>query len=126
MNDLELVEEQEDILYLLSIKDTVSVIDMDEEELIYKMALDSHGYAIEKVDEIIGELQDYGYVNKYKKITPQGTNYLKHHTQKDKLEQENKVKMSKLDSKIKIISSVVAFLVTIITTALAIYNALKK
>lgn len=126
MNNTELVEEQEDILYLLSIQDTVYAIDMNEEELIYKMALDSHGYVIEKVDEIIAELQDSGYVNEYKKITPQGTNYLKHHTQKDKSEQENKVKMSKIDSKIKIISSVVALLVTIITTVLAIYSALKK
>lgn len=42
------------------------------------------------------------------------------------MEQKNKAKMDNIDSNIKLISSVVAFLVTIITTVVAIYNASKK
>ena len=60
-----------------------------------------------------------------RKITVRGTDYLKHHTAKDRKERTGANKRQILDSKIKIVSGVLAVIATAVTLVLTIYNALK-
>ena len=118
--------EQEDILYLLSKADEIHILDCNDNEKIYRVALESFSYVPDEVDTIIKELQGFGYVDNENEITPNGTNYLKHNTIKEKQEKIKKKKINSWNAKIKLVGGVVALLATIVTTILAIYSAFKN
>ena len=118
--------EQEDILYLLSKMDEIHILDCNDNEKIYRVALESFSYVPDEVDTIIKELQGFGYIDNENEITPNGTNYLKHNTIKEKQEKIKKKKINSWNAKIKLVGGVVALLATIVTTILAIYSAFKN
>ncbi len=122
----QLTTEQEDILYLLSKADEIHILDCNDNEKIYRVSLESFSYVPDEVDTIIKELQGFGYIDNENKITPNGTNYLKHNTVKEKQEKINKKKINSWNTKIKLVGGVVALLATIVTTILAIYSAFKN
>ena len=118
--------EQEDILYLLSKMDEIHILDCNDNEKIYRVALESFSYVPDEVDTIIKELQGFGYIDNENEITANGTNYLKHNTIKEIQEKIKKKKINSWNAKIKIVGGVVALLATIVTTILAIYSAFKN
>ena len=122
----QLTTEQEDILYLLSKADEIHILDCNDNEKIYRVALESFSYVPDEVDTIIKELQGFGYIDNENEITPNGTNYLKHNTIKEKQEKIKKKKINSWNAKIKLVGGVVALLATIVTTILAIYSAFKN
>lgn len=121
-----LTTEQEDILYLLSKMDEIHILDCNDNEKIYRVTLESFSYVPDEVDTIIKELQGFGYVDNENEITPNGTNYLKHNTIKEKQEKIKKKKINSWNAKIKLVGGVVALLATIVTTILAIYSAFEN
>ena len=122
----QLTTEQEDILYLLSKADEIHILDCNDNEKIYRVALESFSYVPDEVDTIIKELQGFGYIDNENEITANGTNYLKHNTIKEIQEKIKKKKINSWNAKIKIVGGVVALLATIVTTILAIYSAFKN
>ena len=64
--------------------DEIHILDCNDNEKIYRVALESFSYVPDEVDTIIKELQGFGYIDNENEITPNGTNYLKHNTIKEK------------------------------------------
>ena len=90
---------------LSSFSDIDILEDDDNTEWIYEVALNSFSYTESVVDTIVEELKLHGYIDNNKQITARGTDYLKHHTVKDRKERTGANKRQILDSKIKIKTS---------------------